>query len=268
MGWQTLLLDMFTQYTTIALAFYGVSGNVIFEDNDKSEATSFLRAKRSPNWLTGWLGTQSPDSTGASAYVTTPAQNCRTLKEGEKLVLRNIAIAENDGIHCYSQWEEYTDKLEQNEGLKKGFREEYDELDECVDKCKRKIRFNSCKRAQKDFQNNPGAKMRQFCKQCIQHIPIHYDVEDTKMGVREKLSAGKKVVKVLGPALTGGNKKSGDLTVGGINVQGALDEGLSMLGGLFGGATSKTSDLSNGDQVCEGVHEAYKESFFYDYLGN
>jgi len=278
---------MFKQYASLALiTLYGVSGHVIFEDSEKS-AASFLRAKRSPSgWLTTFLGTTDAPGGGGGAVVTTPyvttaRANCRTLTPGQHLVIRNLGILETEKAHCYEQWEDYADRLEQNEGIKKGFPEEYKEVNKCVRNCriaagairaigqckKATNTFNSETARHKNGERNEAPKMKQFCKKCVRHVPVHYDAEDNHRGFRELVKGVKKVSKILGPVITGGGGNAGDLTVGGVNVQGALDEGLGLVSGWLGGSTILGgSDLSNGDQVCEGTHAAYDPSFFDEYF--
>merc|ERR550534_860078 len=194
------------QNFALVLPLYRISAKNIFQDNER--ASSFLRVKRSP-WdfnLNEWLGTTdgTPGSKttrpGGSAGTTTYAvsttvepENCRKLLNREKAILLKLQVIENQkvqigrdmhNVRCMESWEAFADLIEQHEGLSK--REEYQELNKCVQKCHRKnlgkwFGHNGCKKATKEFEKrqqeyedgnlSKPPKMKQFCPQCVSAVP-------------------------------------------------------------------------------------------------
>lgn len=159
------------------------SASSIFQNERTSN--QFLRVKRSPQCIFGF----GPDcgKTASPNY----SSNCRSLSETERLILRNVNIAEQQKLYCGETWEHYTDFLEKRQdskipGYRKGIpRKEYARLNKCVRKCNGIGSKGRCKKAKKAYKvevnkwmdqvaGQARPKMPVLCQNCVKHIPKSY----------------------------------------------------------------------------------------------
>merc|ERR1712001_274289 len=225
-------------------------------------------------------------SSATTAGTTTKPQNCRTMSNKQKTIIGNLGVLAQKKVHCHESWEEMADTLEHNEGVPKS---EYNPFNRCIRSCaakdvlKVKVKgfgtqtaIGRCKDEfeEKKANGNEGSVLA--CKQCVQHVPNSWNAKDTTIDIFDKVESAKQglsIAKNMLPAFLGSEKKSSGLNIGGIDVNAVvggltgnkdgslLDQGISLLGGVFGlGGGDASGGLSDGDQVCEGTHEAFDES--------